>query len=185
MMVGTEAQFREKLVRALEATSYRHRVYYHEGDYARKFSVHRTRAFVDLYVQTGPDWPHHDKFPVIGIETKLPTRMGWLVEAINQVGKYSRLREEAVYSIDGKEVRAPELFLVATVDSVYHGYVYRWEMPEARGDETMLKGAWAAMTVLYERLLLKNGAALLRRDSFYTNMHGNSGAVTHYRLGGD
>lgn len=82
------------------------------------------------------------------------------------------------------------LHLVVTPESWEEGFLYKWLPPELRpyrpGQEqtasAMQWGCWFGLTMLYERLLMKHGAALIRRGSFFTNMKGNHGAVTRYDL---
>lgn len=181
-----EIQFRHDVAETIK--TWGHRVFFHESP--NEFSVHGGKGWVDLYVQTNPDWEHHDKFPVLGVETKLAKSIGWLVEAIGQVGKYNSDLKTATYTIQGKVVSTPTLFLVVTPDSWEDGWLYKWLPPELqpfkpemkKQAEDMQWGCWFGLTTLYERLLMKNGATLLRRSGFFTNMHGNHGAVTRYDL---
>lgn len=182
----TEVQFRKNLATCLSEPPYNHKVYFHENP--NEFSIHGAKGYVDLYVETNPTWPHHDKFPVLGIETKICTSMGWLIEAIEQVNKYTDDLSKAIYTIKGKRVTPPYIFLVVTPESWEEGFLYKWMPPELQPLSSkqdvvgMQWGCWFGLTSLYERLLLKHGAALIRRGNFYTNMHGANGAITKYSL---
>lgn len=184
-----EFEFKRKLAEQLAKPPYSHRVYSHENP--NEFSIHGAKGYVDLYVETNPDWPHHDDFPVLGIETKVARSMGWLIEAIEQVHKYNTDLRNAIYTIKGKRVPAPNIFLVATPESWGEGYLYKWMPPELQAFSSDMEdkvtkaarwGAWHSLTFLYERLLMKHGASILRPGMFFTNMHGNNGAITGYRL---
>lgn len=188
MASNKEIEFRKKIASILSNPPYSHKVYFHEAP--NEFSIHGAKGWVDLYCETNPNWLYHNKFPVIGIETKIAVSMGWLIDAISQVGKYSNDLANAIYTVQGKKAPPPKLFLVVTPESWEEGFLYKWIPPELRpydpGQEetaaAMQWGCWFGLTALYERLLMKNGATLLRRGSFFTNMQGNSGAVTRYDL---
>jgi hypothetical protein len=175
----------------LSQPPYNHIVYQHENPC--EFSIHNAKGWVDLYVQTNPEWEHHKKFPILGIETKIARNMGWLIDAIEQVDKYSTDLKNARYEIEGKQVPAPTIFLVVTPESWEEGFIYKWYPPEFQNTfslDPLLKkyqegqyfGSWFTMTFFYERLLMKHGASIIRRGSFFTNMFGNHGAVTRYGL---
>jgi len=185
ILANDEVSFRQQLAKELSKPPFNHKVYFHEAP--NEFSIHGARGWVDLYVETNQEWEHHDKFPVIGIETKIAKSMGWLIDAIEQVDKYNGDLKTAKYTIQGKEIRVPELFLVVTPDSWQDGFIYEWTPAELQGQgekaEAMRWGSWFSLTILYERLLMKHGATVLRKEGvFYTNLHGNHGAVTRYRL---
>lgn len=183
-----ELEFQRNVAEVLSNPPYCHKVYFHESP--NQFSIHGAKGYIDLYVETNPAWPYHDKFPVLGIETKVATSLGWLVDAISQVGKYKDDLARATYTIRGKKVPPPTIFLVVTPESWEEGFLYKWMPPELQplrgsSEETVKSaqwGCWFGLTFLYERLLMKNGAALIRRGCFYTNMKGNHGAVTKYSL---
>lgn len=176
-----EAEFRYRVANVLSHEPYCHRVYFHEGDYENKFSVHKVRGYVDLYVVTNEAWEHHSKFPVIGIETKLAVDLGWVRSTIRQIDKYVRARNEAEYRINGEKVPPPTIFLICTDDSFYEGQVFLWKPPDLT-DEHERRGAWKAITEFLDRELWEVGAAILRRNYFMTNMFGNHGGPTRYDL---
>jgi hypothetical protein len=130
-------------------------------------------------------------YPVT-LKGKVARSMGWLIDAIEQVNKYTIDLKNAKYEIQGKEVPAPTIFLVVTPESWSNGHLYEWTPPEFQytGNDSLLTkyqegeyfGSWFTMTFLYERLLMKHGATLIRKQSFFTNMLGNHGAVTRYGL---
>ncbi|HHV62351.1 MAG TPA: hypothetical protein GXX51_06905 [Firmicutes bacterium] len=173
-----EAEFRFRVANVLR--SYDHEVYFHDPGFGPQFHMHKAKGYVDLYIKTSPEWVHHDKFPVIGVETKLSKSLGWLIDAFYQVDKYRKDLRNALYEIDGELVPVPTIFLVCTSDSFYEGQVYRWPHPKFTPEQ--LGPAWEVITDMYDRFLYKSGAALMRRNVFYTNMFGNHGAVTRYEL---
>jgi len=185
-----EIIFRRKIAKTLSEPPYSHKVYFHENP--NEFNIRGAKGWVDLYVQTNPGWLHHNLFPVLGIETKIAKKMNWLVEAVEQVGRYSSNLANAKYEIAGKQVPPPTIFLVVTPESWSEGFLYKWTPPELAcySDDKLHKmwsdaahyGCWFALTTLYERLLMKNGATLIRMGSFFTNMFGRNGAVTRYDL---
>lgn len=188
--ITKEIQFRRQLAEALSQPPYNHKVFFHENP--NEFSVHGARGWVDLYIQTNPKWRYHHLFPAIGIETKVAKGLGWLIDAIEQVGKYDTDLKQAIYTINGKRVPTPSLFMVATPESWAEGHLYRWMPPEFQSTsptletpevEAMRYGSWFTLTFVFERLLMRHGATVLRREGvFYTNRNGNHGAVTKYSL---
>lgn len=175
-----ELTWRARIASILEAEPYNHEVYFHEGAHDRKFSVSKSAGFVDLYVRTSPDWPFHDKWPVLGVETKMPRRLGWMLDAIAQVQRYSQARE-AIYRIDGRQVPVPSIFLISTPDGWSTGDVYVWNHPRLLTPEHVAGGA-IAVTELYDRLLWRAGAAVLRDRHFLTNIGGDHGGNQRYDL---
>lgn len=177
----SEIQFRERLAIILSREPYNHDVYFHEGKYDKKFSMKNSKGYVDLYMITNKEWPHHGKFPVIGVETKLAKGMGWLIDAVYQVERYKDDLKTAEYYIGGKQVGIPEIFLIATDDSVYTGNVYCWVYPKLR-NEDQKEGCWVGITDIFDRVLYRVGAAVLRKNMFQTNYKSESGAVMNYEL---
>jgi len=176
--IEDELTFRIRLASILEREPYGHEVYFHEGEHDRKFSVSREAGFVDLYVRTNPSWPFHQQWPTLGIETKIPHRLGWMIDAIGQVRRYSQA-QSARYRIDGEDVAPPSLFLVATPESWESGDVYVWQHPRLVTPEHVAGGA-IAVTELYDRLLWRAGAAVLRNKYFLSNAEG--GPARMYEL---
>ncbi len=180
-MPEKEAVFRERLAKILSRMPYGHEVYFHEGSYSKKFNMKNSNGYVDLYVKTNPLWEYHCKFPAIAIETKIAKRTGWLIDAMYQVERYDEDLRDAEYYIAGKRVIPPELFLVCTNDSFESGYLYCWNLPTLQNGEQR-EGGWICVTELFDRLLYRVGAAVLRKGIFYTNYKSKSGAVQRYSL---
>jgi len=176
-----EVSFRERLALVLSREPYNHDVFFHEGDYDKKFNMKNSKGYVDLYVATNTQWPHHNKFQVIGVETKLAKNTGWLIDAMYQVKRYKRDLKNAEYLIDGKKVPSPDLFLIATDDSFSTGNVYCWKNPRLRNEDQKY-GGWVCVTELFDRMLYRVGAAVLRKKMFKTNYKSESGAVMNYNL---
>lgn len=165
-----EADFRVRVANILSNEPYCHEVYFHEGDHEKKFSVRKVRGYVDLYVVTNSDWEWHRTFPVIGIETAIAEKMGWVLSKIQQTHKYVEMREKAEYFIGDGRVPPPTIFLVCTDHGFDFGEVYMWNEQSRLKNSEQRRGAWVAITEMLDRLLWDVGAAVLRRDYFITNM---------------
>jgi len=162
-----EIEFRENLVNILSNPPFNHDLYYHEGNYPNKFSISNSEGYIDLLMLTNPTWIHHPKFPIIGIETKVTRKLGWLIDTTGQLDKYYEDLLNAEYYIDRRQVKSPNLFLVATDDLIYNGYFYCWNEPRVvANNEDYKTGWWTGLTEFYDRVLWKRQAALLRKDSF-------------------
>lgn len=160
--------FRDCLARSLEA--FGHSVYWHEGDHQAKFTVRTGDGYPDLYMQTASTWRDHESFPVIGIETKIPRSLGWLIDAVGQIGRYTHM-SQAEYYIAGVQVEAPALFLLATSDSWDTGDIYHWEPPQVANNPERAIGAWFGLTYTFCRFLWQQNAALLQKGGrFQTNI---------------
>lgn len=174
-----ERFFRAYLADLLTAGKYRHSVYHHE-DYEPKFTMSNAKGYPDLFVKTDTDWPHHEKIKTIAIELKRATSLGWLIKAVDQVKKYSGDWIHAEYKINNIAMGTPDLFLVATPESIFEGNIYTWCHPalentvRAIGQQyeyQVRNSTYTMLTELYERLLWKHGASVLKYDK--TDPSGN------------
>jgi len=187
-LLDDEHSFQLKLCSILENEPFNHTAYidriktgyYNTGYDPKRFSMKGTRSRIDIYLQTNSQWPHHQTFPNIGIEVKLAKNMGQaVVDAFDQVKKYSEELPCASYFIDGQEVPAPVIYLIVTPDSFYEGYLYKWcppvTIPYTNKQVKDLESGWIFLTEVYNRLLMKHGAAILREKYFITNNWGLDG----------
>ena len=177
--VTSERDFRDRLCLVLASEPYRHKCT-PEVSYVTGVGE---RGRLDILVETNPLWQHRDKFPVVGLELKVPRHLGDLVDAIEQVGRYDTAIKNATYRKNGEPYPAPSIILVATPDSWNLGHVYPWRHPsfEHQGIE-QLQALWVGVTDLYERVLMKHGASILRRGTagvpgFFSNIGGAHGAI--------
>ena len=184
----SEYSFQLRLCSILENEPFNHTAYVdrirtgiQESGYApKRFNMQGTRKRMDIYLQTSAAWPHHDVFPAIGIEVKMARKMGQaVIEAFDQVKIYSEELPHATYFIDNKQVLTPSIYLVVTTDSFFDGYLYRWrppaKIPYTDKHISDLESGWIFLTELYNRLLMKHGAAILREKYFITNQWGENG----------
>ncbi len=184
----SEYSFQLRLCSILENEPFNHTAYVdrirtgiRESGYApKRFNMQGTRKRIDIYLQTIAAWPHHDIFPAIGIEVKMARKMGQaVIEAFDQVKIYSEELPHATYFIDNKQVLTPSIYLVVTTDSFFDGYLYRWrppaKIPYTDKHISDLESGWIFLTELYNRLLMKHGAAILREKYFITNQWGENG----------
>ncbi len=183
-----EYSFQLKICSILENEPFNHTAYidrikkgFHDSGYVpKRFNMEGTLSRIDIYLKTNPDWPHHNIFPSIGIEVKMAKKMGQaVVDAFDQVKKYSGELSHAIYLIDGEVVASPSIYLITTSDSFYDGYLYRWrppaKIPYTDKRISDLESGWIFLTELYNRLLMKHGAAVLREKYFITNQWGAEG----------
>lgn len=184
----SEYSFQLRLCSILENEPFNHTAYVdrirtgiQESGYApKRFNMQGTRKRIDIYLQTSAAWPHHDIFPAIGIEVKMARKMGQaVIEAFDQVKIYSEELPHAIYFIDNKQVLTPSIYLVVTTDSFFDGYLYRWrpptKIPYTDKHISDLESGWIFLTELYNKLLMKHGAAILREKYFITNQWGENG----------
>ena len=171
----TEQKWRERLKAILEL-DYGHTVY---EEVSWRNSDDKGR--LDLYVITRDGWPDHRTFPVIGIECKNLAQqgMGWLISARDQMRRYINPRN--VYMRHGERLDPPSICLVATPESWHDGVVYRWNgfLPLSKQHADL--PCWETMTFIFNRLLMKDGCAILLDKRFQSNAEG--GAVKNYYLG--
>lgn len=126
-----EKDFRLKLSLDLEER-FNWEIYHHEKykSYSdlekriKKFNMKNAKGYPDLYCLTDIE-----EFPIIAIETKVSEGLGIFTKALDQLEKYVN-DEKAVYLIDNEEVEKPEIFLIASPDSYYNGYLYVWSEKE-------------------------------------------------------
>ena len=118
---------------------------------------------LDLYVETNPQWEHHQPFPVIGVELKLSTSLGPIIDVLSQVERYAKSRTTGDYG----SLFPPRLILFCTPDSWYRGVVYAWknikwkeclECPHGNGH--------IEATDLFEKVLMKVGCSLIRSNGW-------------------
>lgn len=187
-----EASFKLRLYNILSREPYRHNLFAHDrlDGSVRQFNISGSRGYVDLYMLTNPRWQWHDLFKAIGIEVKLGRDMGWLVDAIYQVKGYWDERRKATYKRNGRPLPAPDLFLLCTNTSFHEGELYHWHAGTdfstggrfRNADERL--GGWKAITDFCDRILMKEGAAILRQGFFYSNLwHGHAkGPIRRFEL---
>jgi len=184
-----EHSFQLKLCAVMEAEPFNHTAYidrikkgyYNTGYDPKRFGMRGARSRVDIYLQTSPEWPHHEIFPNIGIEVKLNKNMGQaVVDAFDQVKKYSEELPQAEYILNDTPVPAPSIYLIVTPDSFYDGHIYKWQPPASipYTDKQIsdYESGWVTITEVYNRLLMKHGAAVLREKYFITNKWGENGS---------
>ena len=114
---------------------------------------------------------------MLGVEIKLPQSIGYTItDLYDQVKKYSTDLNEATYLINGEVAPHPSLYLVVTPESFYEGHLYKWSPPNNLPKPIDHKqSGWVAITEVYDRLLQKHNAAILREKYFISNKWGPSG----------
>ena len=175
-MFEYEKDWQDRLKTILEL-DYGH-VVYEEMNFIN--AEHKDRGRLDLYVQTNPEWEHHNIVPIVGIECKILEKqgLGWLIDSRIQIKRY--VNKHSVYSRDGKRYPPLSICLVATPESFHEGVVYKWN--GIVDNKKAGRCCWETMTFIFQRILLKINCSILLRKRFQSNIEG--GAIKNYYLGG-
>ncbi len=138
------------------------------------------KGYLDLYVSTRSDWPHHALFPVVGLECKVPdlAGMGWVISSRDQMRRYINPGNRFIRN---GEIYPPlSICLVATPESWHEGFLYKWCSVLHKNRKTG-PCCWETMTFIFQRILLKENCSILLNKRFQSNKQG--GPIRNYYLG--